>query len=71
VRFTASHDARRLGWHRYGCIDQARGELCRLSIGSASWCPFGGIFGNPNAALHYKPCYTARILKFPAKAGMK
>ena len=52
-------------------VDQARVELCRVSIGGASWFPFAGIFGNPHAVLHYMPCHTAHIIKFPVKAGMK
>ena len=47
-------------------------ELCRVFIGAASWCrPFGGLFGDPNAALHYMPRDTARIIKFPARRGSK
>jgi hypothetical protein len=49
-------------------VDQVRIEDCRLAIGGASWCPFGGIFGNPDAMLQW-PRYTARVIQFPAKAG--
>jgi hypothetical protein len=36
-------------------IDPKRIELGRASIGAASWCHlFGGLFGNPNAALHHE-----------------
>jgi hypothetical protein len=29
------------------------------------WRPFYGIFGDLNAALHYMPCHTARVIQFP------
>ena len=47
------------------CVDQARVELGRASIGAASWCHlFGGLFGDPNAVLHGD---TARVINFPAR----
>ena len=40
--------------------------LANVSIGRASWCPFGGIFGDLNGVLRRMPNRTARIIKFPA-----
>jgi hypothetical protein len=51
-------------------VDQVRLEFAHLSIGTASG-PFAGIFGNPYDVLHSMFWPPARILKFPAKAGMK
>ena len=66
-----THDQHRLRQH-FGNVDPKRIELGRASIGAASWCHvFSRCFGNPAAAFHYMPRDTARILKFPAKAGMK
>jgi hypothetical protein len=67
---------RRLRHHRRGrrdmrLVDQARIEECRLAIGGASSCPFGGIFGNPNTVLHYMPRPMARIITVPARGAKR
>jgi hypothetical protein len=62
-----SHDQRRLSGHF--AFDPERIKLCRTSIGTASWLsPFGGVFGDPNAAFHM-PCFTARVLAFPERCS--
>ncbi len=68
LRLTLVHSDRRLTLHRSGRIDQARVANVNAQVGNASWvCPFGGIFGDINAALHYMPCHTARVIKFPER----
>jgi hypothetical protein len=69
-RFTLSHDQRRIAAHHFGHIDPQRLEYARLSIGyaSGSWA---GILGTPFAILHSMFCPSARIFKFPARAGKK
>ena len=62
-----THDQHRLRRH-FGYIDPKRIELGCASIGAASWCHmFGELFGDPNAALHFMPCHTAMVIKFPAR----
>jgi hypothetical protein len=64
-RRSLTHDEHRLRQH-FGYIDPKRVELCRLSIGAASWCSlFSGLFGE--AALHYMPRHMAHVIKFPAR----
>jgi hypothetical protein len=59
-----SHDQHRL--RRHFVVDQWRAEIGRASVGAASWCmPFGNLFGDPNAVLHYMPRPIARVLAFP------
>ncbi len=71
-RPTPSHNDRRLMLHCFGFVDPKRIADANAQVGNASWLhPFASICGDLNAALHYMPRYTARILKFPAKAGMK
>jgi hypothetical protein len=54
--------------HEGGYVDPKRIELGRASIGAAPWCHlFGELFGDPNAALHYMPRHTARVIKFPER----
>jgi hypothetical protein len=71
-RWHWSHDDKRVILHRYGRLDLERVWLARIAIGNASWVhPFWGVFGDPTILLRYAPRYTARVIKFPAKAGMK
>ena len=66
ARRVLSHGERRRMLHASSYVAPERVELCRVSIGCASWCPFGGIFGNPSAVLHSMPRYAACVIKFPA-----
>jgi hypothetical protein len=68
LRLTLSHHDRRLMLHRSGCGDQARIANANAEVGNASWMHlFGAIFGDPNAALKYMPCNTARVIQFPER----
>jgi hypothetical protein len=72
ARTSLSHDQRRITAHDFGFIDPQRTADASAEVGNASWVhPFGDLFGNLNAVLHYMPRDSARIIKFPAKAGMK
>jgi hypothetical protein len=49
-------------------IDSQRVELGLASVSAAPWCHmFGELFGDLNAVLHYMPCDTAMVIKFPAR----
>jgi hypothetical protein len=49
-------------------LDQ--GHLSRLRWQMAGG-PFAKLFGAPDTVFSYGPFYSARIVRFPAKAGMK
>jgi len=42
-----------------------------LSIGGASGCPLGGIFGDLNAALHYMPRTRCWLSSFLPEQGSR
>jgi hypothetical protein len=63
-RLALSHSDRRLMLHRHGHFDWQRLVDANAEIGMTG-SPFSGIFGNLNAALHYLPCHTARVIQFP------
>jgi hypothetical protein len=46
------------------------GHLCRLRWQMAGGA-FANAFGTPDTVFRYGPYYTARVIKFPAQAGMK
>jgi hypothetical protein len=56
----------------YGYVDPERIADANAEAGNAAWVsPFGDLFGNPNAVLHYMPYHAARILKFPERPNEK
>jgi hypothetical protein len=57
-----THDELRL--MRHYVMDPERVTLINRAIGMTGLL-FGGIFGDLNAALHYLPCHTARVIQFP------
>jgi hypothetical protein len=63
--------ARSAAWSTSNRVRQRAGSLTlqsRASVGAASWLsPFGGVFGDPNAPLHYTTCHTTRVLTFPER----
>ena len=46
------------------------GHISRLHWQMAGG-PFSKLFGTPDTVFRYGPYYTARVIKFPARAGMK
>ena len=46
------------------------GHLSRLHWQMAGG-PFAKVFGTADTVFQYGPYYTARVIKFPAQAGMK
>jgi hypothetical protein len=46
------------------------GHLSRLRWQMAGG-PFAKVFGTADTVFQYGPYYTARVIKFPARAGMK